>query len=240
MELGVGLGVSKLPSGGGVPKADMLELSASFVSNINAGSPVDGDPVYFMGDTSGNNIDFEMSAFLNQPIYRDSGFGTNNMPCVEFDGINDFLQRLLSGGLSVPYTGFIVSQNTSPGDVLALSTNHYVTMGYFGDKPSVTYGSGDRDILPYVPSPPITDPHLFDWVQKVGIQTTSNWNGNFLMTLNPNLTNPIMGGYKFIGRRLGGNICGMKLAEIRLYNGVLTNVQINAVRGDLNDKFGLY
>jgi len=31
-----------------VPQADMLEISASFGSNINAGSPVDGDPVYFM------------------------------------------------------------------------------------------------------------------------------------------------------------------------------------------------
>lgn len=223
-----------------VPQADMLEISASFGSNINAGSPVDGDPVYFMGDASGNNIDFEMSALLSQPIYRDSGFGTNNMPYIEFDGINDWLQRSLTSGLSVPYTGFIVSQNTSPGDVLALSTNHYVTMGYFGDKPAVTYGSGDRDILPYVPSPPITDPHLFDWVQKLGIQTTSNWNGNFLMNLNPNAGNPIMGGQKFIGRRLGGSISGMKLAEIRLYNGVLTANQIASVQKELNKKYGLY
>jgi hypothetical protein len=39
-----------------IPQADILNLSASFGSNINAGSPVDGDPVYFMGDTSGGGI----------------------------------------------------------------------------------------------------------------------------------------------------------------------------------------
>lgn len=224
----------------GVPQADLLNLSASFGSNINAGSPVDGDPVYFMGDTSGNNIDFVQATLLNQPIYRDSGFGTNNMPYVEFDGINDSLNFPLQGRLSVPYTGFIVAQLTgTAGTVLSLATLHWITLGYGGNKMQVVFGSGDSDISS-IPTPPITDPHLFDWGQQLGIQTTANWNGNFLMNLNPNLSNPSMGGTANIGRRGGGAYCGMKLAEIRLYDGILTASQITAVRNDLNNKYGLY
>jgi hypothetical protein len=223
-----------------LPRVDLLELSASFGSNINAGSPVDGDPVYFMGDTSGNNIDFVQATLLNQPIYRDSGFGTNNMPYVEFDGINDSLRFPLFGRLSVPYTGFIVAQLTGTvGTVLSLASVHWVTLGYGGDKMQVVFGSGDSDISPIL-STPITDPHLFDWVQKVGIQTTSNYNGNFLMTLNPNASKPSMGGPVNIGVRGGGAWCGMKLAEIRLYDGELTASQIASVQNDLNNKYGLY
>jgi hypothetical protein len=217
-----------------------VQLWVNATDGVNDGEPTNADPVYFLENLAGNGYDFEQSTLLNQPIYRDSGFGSNNMPCIEFDGINDSLHFPLQGRFTVPYTAFIVAQKTGiGGTVLSLSSIHWVTLGYGGDKMQLVFASGNSDISP-IPSPAITDPHLFDWVQKVGIQTTSNWNGNFLMNLNPNPGKPNLGGPAAIGVRGGGAPCGMKLAEIIMYDRVLNEAEHDAVRDYLNAKYALY
>jgi len=225
----------------GAPQADMLDLSASFGSNINAGSPVDGDPVYFMGDTSGNGFDFVQATLLNQPIYKDSGFGTNNMPYVEFDGINDFLKFPLAGRLTVPYTGFMVSKmgTNVAGAPFNLASLHWIQVAPSISRIDIVHGSGDADYGPSGSSE-ILNNHLLDWVEEVGTSHTFNLNGTLLMNTNPNAGNPSMGGFPLIGQRGGGAPKDFQLAEIRLYDGILTASEIRAVRNDLNKKYAIY
>ena len=224
----------------GVPQADLLELSASFGSNINAGSPVDGDPVYFMGDTSGNNIDFVQAAFLRQPIYRDSGFGANNMPYIQFDGINDNLAFPLNGRLSVPYTAFMVSKmgTNTAGAPLSLSSIHWLQVAPSVPRVDIVHGSGDTDFGPAAPD--ILNSHLIDWVEEIGTSHAFNLNGALLMNTNPNPGNPNMGGPAIIGQRGGGAPKDFQLAEFRMYDGILTASEITAVRNDLNNKYAIY
>ena len=222
-----------------VPQADMLELSASFKSNINAGSPVDGDPVYFMGDTSGNNIDFVQAVFLRQPIYRDSGFGANNMPYIQFDGINDNLAFPLNGRLSVPYTAFMVSKmgTNVAGAPISLSSLHWIQTNPSTTRIGIIHGSGDAD---YAFTSDTLNNHLLDWVEEVSTSHAFNLNGALLMNTNPNPGNPNLGGPAIIGQRGGGAPKDFQLAEFRMYDGILTASEITAVRNDLNKKYGLY
>ena len=222
-----------------VPQADMLDLSVSFGSSINASSPVDGDPVYFMGDTSGNGFDFVQATLLNQPIYKDSGFGTNNMPYVEFDGINDFLKFPLAGRLTLPYTGFMVSKmgTNVAGAPFSLASVHWIQVNPSTTRIGIIHGSGDAD---YAFTSDTLNNHLLDWVEEVGTSHTFNLNGTLLMNTNPNVGNPNMGGFPLIGQRGGGAPKDFQLAEIRLYDGILTASEIDAVRNDLNRKYGLY
>ncbi len=222
-----------------VPKADMLDLSASFGSNINAGSPRDGDPVYFMGDTSGNNIDFVQATLLNQPIYRDSGFGANNMPYIQFDGINDSLNFPLQGRLSVPYTAFMVSKmgTNVAGALLSLSSIHWIQTNPSTTRIGIIHGSGDAD---YAFTSDTLNNHLLDWVEEVSTSHAFNLNGALLMNTNPNPGNPNLGGSALLGRRGGGAYKDFQLAEYRMYDGILTASQIQAVRNDLNNKYAIY
>ena len=223
-----------------LPQVDLLELSASFGSNINAGSPVDGDPVYFMGDTSGNDVDFVQAVFLRQPIYRDSGFGANNMPYIQFDGINDNLGFPLFGKFSIPYTAFMVSKNGTnvTGAPLSLSSLHWLQVGPVTPSIGIVHGSGDVDTSPAAPD--LLNNHLIDWVEEVGTSHAFNLNGALLMNTNPNPGNPNLGGPAIIGQRGGGAPKDFQLAEIRMYDGILTASEITAVRNDLNNKYAIY
>jgi len=222
-----------------IPKADMLELSASFGSNINAGSPVDGDPVYFMGDTSGGGNDYSQGTLLNQPIYRDSGFGANNMPYIEFDGINDFLLDANPYNYALPYTAFMVSKmgTNVAGASLNLGSLHWIQTNPSTTRIGIIHGSGDAD---YAFTSDTLNNHLLDWVEEVGTSHAFNLNGALLMNTNPNPGNPNFGGNKLIGRRSGGAYKDFQLAEIRMFDGILTASQIQAVRNDLNNKYAIY
>lgn len=224
----------------GVPQADLLNLSASFGSNINAGSPVDGDPVYFMGDTSGGGNDYSQGILLNQPIYRDSGFGANNMPYIEFDGINNYLLDATPFNYNLPYTAFMVSKNGTnvAGAPFSLASLHWLQVAPATPSIGIVHGSGDVDTSPAAPN--ILNSHLIDWVEEVSTSHAFNLNGALLMNTNPNPGNPSLGATKLIGRRGGGAYKDFQLAEIRMYNGILTASQITAVRNDLNNKYGLY
>ena len=240
MKLGLGQTIIHSSILQGAPQVDLLNLSASFGNNINAGFPVDGDPVYFMGDTSGGGNDYSQGTLLNQPIYRDSGFGTNNMPYVEFDGINDYLLDATPFNYALPYTAFMVSKNGTnvTGATLSLGSLHWLQVAPAVPRVDIVHGSGDVDYGPAAPD--ILNSHLIDWVEEVGTSHAFNLNGALLMNTNPNPGNPNLGGTKLIGRRGGGAYKDFQLAEIRMYNGILTTSEIDAVRNDLNNKYGLY
>lgn len=250
MELGVGLGVSKLPSGGGVPSFESISgkiLWLDAEKNVNGGSPTNNDPVNRWDGLSAQSNSWEQSTFLNQPIWKMEGFGTNNKPYIQFDGINDFLSWIFPyNGLVVPYTAFMVQQKLgalSNDTSIALDSIHYVVPNYSGNRFYMAFASGDVDISPSAPTSTAT-PHLFDWVIKVGTQTIANYNGNFLFNLNPNVGNPIVGtglaNKKYIGRRSGGAWLNFNLAEFIIYDRALTPTEIGIVQTHLNNKYGLY
>jgi len=193
-----------------------------------------------MGDTSGGGNDYSQGTLLNQPIYRDSGFGTNNMPYVEFDGINDYLLDATPFSYTLPYTEFMVSKNGTnvAGATLNLGSLHWIQVAPTVPRVDIVHGSGDTDFGPTASD--ILNNHLIDWVEEVGTSHAFNLNGALLMNTNPNPGNPSLGGTKLIGRRGGGAYKDFQLAEIRMYDGILTASEIDAVRNDLNRKYGLY
>ncbi len=214
---------------------------------VNGGSPANDDPVNRWDDLSSESNSFEQTTFLNQPIWKMDGFGTNNKPYIQFDGVNDFLSWVYPyNGLVLPYTAFMVQQKlgTFTNDTsLQLGGLHYVTPNNSFDRFTMAFGSGDVDTSPSAPTSAAT-PHLFDWVIKVGTQTSANYNGNFLFNLNPNAGNPNIGiGFankKYIGRRSGGAWINFNLSEFIIYNRALTSEEIGIVQTHLNNKYGLY
>jgi hypothetical protein len=244
VELGRGLGVSKLPSGGGVPSFESISgkiLWLDAEKQVNGGSPANDDPVNRWDDLSSQSNSWEQTTFLNQPIWKMEGFGTNNKPYIQFDGVNDFLEWVFPyNGLVVPYTAFIVQQKLDVTNTtsLQLATLHDIWT-ISANRFYVSFASGDVDISPSAPTS-TANPHLFDWVQKVGTQTSANYNGNFLFNLNPNAGKPIIGGQKYIGRRSGGAWSNFNLSELIIYNRALTPEEIGVVQTHFNDKYQLY
>jgi hypothetical protein len=70
---------------------------------INQEVSQNGDNVYTWMDKSGNGYDFIQATAIQQPIWNNSGFGTNSKANITFDGSDDLLANT-TFPLSVPMT----------------------------------------------------------------------------------------------------------------------------------------
>jgi hypothetical protein len=69
----------------------VLHLNANEPTTINGGSPVNNDLVSNWNDISAGGNNANQINPANQPVYKSNGFGGNNMPYIEFDGVSEFL-----------------------------------------------------------------------------------------------------------------------------------------------------
>jgi hypothetical protein len=161
------------------------------------------------------------------------------MPYIEFDGINDFLLDATPFSYALPYTAFMVSKmgTNVAGATLNLGSLHWIQTNPSTTRIGIIHGSGDAD---YAFTSDTLNNHLLDWVEEVSTSHAFNLNGALLMNTNPNPGNPNLGGNKLIGRRSGGAYKDFQLAEIRMFDGILTSGEIAAVRNDLNNKYAIY
>jgi len=94
MSLGSGIGISKPSRLSGVfSPSDLsgLKFWGKADAGINGGSPTDLDAVSLWSDQSGLGNDATQGTGVSQPIWHSSGFGSNSMPYLDFDGSNDQL-----------------------------------------------------------------------------------------------------------------------------------------------------
>ena len=76
-----------------IPSIPNLEfwVDASDTTTINGGVVADGDPIYEWLDKSGNGHHVIQNTFISQPLWKQSGFGSKSKSYVQMDGINDFM-----------------------------------------------------------------------------------------------------------------------------------------------------
>lgn len=73
----------------------ILWLDAPDATKINTGTPIDLDQVNTFVDKSPGSNNFINITGIQQPIWHANGFGSNNLPYISFDGIDDFLENTL-------------------------------------------------------------------------------------------------------------------------------------------------
>ena len=96
MELGVGLGVSKTRKRSGGITPDQISdlefwIDGSDTTTINGGVVENDDPIFKWNDKSGNDHHVIQNTFISQPLWKQSGFGSNSKSYIQMDGINDFM-----------------------------------------------------------------------------------------------------------------------------------------------------
>ncbi len=191
----------------------------------------DGAAVSVWGDASGNGNHAAQSDPARQPTYVVNGI--NSLPSVRFDG-NDILTSVASFGN--PYSIFSVTQMEGTQNFrLVTSQDVNWLMGNWGGQQNVMHAGGWVESVAGVPAD--TLPHLYAAMGD-GVRTTFVHNGQVLAW---NGT-----GTAHIGRlKLGGYGTGFSeaskadVAEVIVYDRVLTPAEQASVQGYLAGKYGL-
>ena len=234
-----------------------LWLAADDLSTINAGSPVDGVQVNTWGNKGPGINDAVQASSTNQPIWRDSGFGVNSTPYLDFDGVNDYLMLLTLYSKPAEYTAYAVFEHDtnnsvailadlrSNGDSFSASVNIRVEGGVFRNQ----FGDASNNVsfINSTETFSFNTPYTVESKYITGNQVTEMWSNGVGLTENLIGASPAssIGGTPrgmsvgrlgdFNGRYLNG-----KVAEILLYDVPLVSDDQDSIRQYLRNKYATY
>jgi hypothetical protein len=212
--------------------------------------------------TGDGSQDATQATSANQPLFVTSAAGLNNQPVVRFDGVKDSTgDRLLLGNLSNKFTTgeatlFVVYTGDS-----SLGANYSVyssgniggtywdqgKVGPFYGATAFNYRYNENGAFGNYPDTPCAGNHIVEF--RAGSDYTAFTNGVSLGTLTVANTATASGGsYKFWGgndHRIGNDSANEGLnfrgdvAEIIIYNRILTDTERNQVGAYLEERYGI-
>jgi hypothetical protein len=197
----------------------------------------DGDRVIAWEDQSGTGGDMAVRASLDQDTARPTLklAAINGHPALSFDGVNDNLQNLVSYGY--PNTVFIVGHynGSSPrGRILSGTSNNWL-MGWHGGYRDRFYANG------WIYSPtPATDNswQIYATDHSASIQRIFRNNQALQANSVANTQGPV--GLN-LGSQQGASEWSIaEVAEVIVYDRVLTDAERQAVFTYLNARYGVY
>lgn len=200
----------------------------------DAGITLNGSNVSQWDDQSGNGRNFKQATATNQPAFLANSINST-YPSIDFDGSNDFLALDADYNVTDPMTWFVVYKRDT-------NTNQGVITGGSGAYPYLQYGSTF-----YIGASTRTAAMTSGvWylrgatLSALATTTTAYSNGVSLgVGGNPGAGSRkvrYLGQYNFeADKYLDG-----KIAEILIYNKILTGTEINNVNGYLNTKYAIY
>ena len=223
-------------------KAD-LPIEDNLVMHLDAGTisgVADESVIPIWNDLSEGNNRATQTAASAQPVYVSTSDDYNGLPCVQFDGVDDWMDLNESmvnvGSFTLFLVGkfdrvegtnmyFISAQGGSGNDRLRIAS-------YNGQIQSRIGNSGDYTLIDHRSD----DTHLFvvtsatnAWVDGVYVDGPENTS-----TLTPDNNGFVLGSYSGSKDFLEGSI-----AEVILYNQVLSQEQSNTIGLYLADKYNI-
>lgn len=252
----------------------MIGLSyGNFASSGGGGfTPADLNPVLWLdagvgvtetaGATSAwanqgsGSRDATQGTALNQPTYNATGFGTNNLPYLDFDGTNSFLtcgteySKLANYTIFTVFEADVVANKLLYGDAdnsvnfRSAGAVCYLTGGkfnhFFGDGTNYTTSTTSSSYS-------ANTPYILQATHVDGEALTSlNLNGDDLeVNVGGNGATSSVAGTKYNfsigqGGQYGGLRFNGKIAEILIFNSVLSTDNITNMETYLNDKYATY
>ncbi len=247
----------KNPNSGTVIPDPVLHLDANIPDSINGGSPSNNDPIDTWGNL-GTGITNATGSGTSRPLYKSSGFGSNNTAYLEFDGADDYL-TLGTTYSKLPertvfsiaeFNGALVQQSVIIENQIGVSKEAGIFQGVRSTNFEVTVGDGTdfsrcQDIgaagvvttnTPYLFSDSYTPGDDRPKMYLNGTRLTEDIKSGSGITAiagdKKELTIGRFGG--FSGWFLDG-----KVAEILVYDTTLTDEQILAIHTELLSKYGI-
>ncbi len=213
-----------------VPNTMRVWVKADDNTSFNGGSINDLDAVSAWNRQAPSTVDFFQGSAINQPTYHSNGFGTNDMPYVDFTG-NEWLRSLYS--LTQPFTTVIIAQKNSSDGVdgiygnevgvdFQIYTNGSTLSTYC--QTVLAYGSIGLDTL-------MIKVVNFSVNSKIGVNNLPTNNGD---SGTGSLVNPTLGRL-----RLGTQIGDLRIAEVMQYEGVVSDSDLLNLWSYSDSKYGL-
>lgn len=211
----------------------LFQDSAGIIPAIN-----DGDPVGYWKDKSGNSKNATQSTAANRPTLKTSIQNSKNI--LRFDGSNDGLAGSDTGFSTTTSTVFIVCKSAIAGN------DNYPIM--FGTDAStqlvgLTTYNNQMQITQYGASTYVaftTNAWNLVYFTKSSNSWTMNLNGTSASTTMT--TSTVLSGNYGVGFNKSGNRAFFNgdIAEILIYNSVLSTAQLQQVQTYLNQKWGAF
>ena len=235
-----------------------LHLDASDSSTVNLGSPVNNDPVDTWLDKSLSNNNASQSTPANQPVYKSSGFGVNSLPYIEFDGASEFMNLGKRISKMSNHTAIIVFETdnttssqtglsdlkntatagTSSIQLASFSSTDDRLVSNFGDGTNNSQSKGSTVLspsTPYIHTNTYTDgdTELAMYLNGVAETVTP------IATASSEISGTAYG--MAIGRagEFSGNYFNGKIAEIKIWNRVLSASELTTEHDALKTKYGI-
>src|SRR5207249_2462345 len=188
-------------------------------------------------DQSGNHADASQATAANQPLWVDGAI--NGRPAVRFDGANDYfvLPNFLNG--TTQAEAFVVLKATvdAPTDAHGLWRVGGAGGDYYPSSDGMIYESFGATTTYVVgnPAQPLDQYHLYNAAGKAG-EWTARINGLIQYSTTNNTygyyTAPVLGAW-------GSTYFDGAVAEVLIYNRVLSAAERDAVNSYLNSKYAL-
>ena len=212
-------------------------------------------------DKSGYNYNVSQSNILNQPVYTSSTLNPNvSLPCVSFDGSNQFLSLSGISFSSTSYTYFTVaaiSRNEIYGfafsmdgvsDIPPLESNYFLWANDQGSGTDRVYAGadnkswfwrinsgGDRQLTETDGLYLLSVTGITDGDSRATLNDFVALPNDFISANTPNTITSIAIGGPTGSTSIYQSIC--EVMEIRVYDCVLTETQINNILLELKDKW---
>ena len=221
-----------------------LRLDANAITGLN-----DGDPVSTWNDTSGNGFNAAQSTAGQKPTYKINQM--NGKPVVRFDGSNDVLTN--SANATGAQTWFLVYRQANTSGIQTIASLYDPSGATSYDEVALlTFGGYQNislrmDYLSFGNSVGInpaldTSGHILAFnYNGAGNSTPSNYGITYDQTAQTTLVSSTFarntGEGGTIGARPASNFLNGDLAEMIVYNGVLSASDYSGIQGYLYDKW---
>lgn len=210
---------------------DISNLKAWY--KADAGVTLNGPTVSQWDDYSGNARHLKQTTAANQPTYLTNTI--NGLPSIDFDGVNDYLLTDATLNTGDAMTMFCVFKKES-------ASSQGIITGGSGAYQFLQYGSAF-----YIGGAQKVNTMTTDlWYIRSGTRTTAGAlaehfsNGSSLGTTAGGGTEHSL--FRYVGTYnfQAANYTDGKIAEILIYQGVLTGAQMTEIHNYLNSKYAIY
>jgi hypothetical protein len=196
-----------------------------------------GEQVYSWADKSGNGYDFINETATQQPIYNSTGFGTNSLANIVFDGSDDFLQNVTIP-LTTPMTLIIAQNRAADGNNVYFSEDGGTANWYF----LIYTTNGTRIYQGGVSGEDSVNVPVGDYVTR----WTLDGANSYVQQNDGTKTNVTVGttadkAGAFLGKPgAWGAAFNGSMSEVILTSDSIADVDMTSVLNYLNSKYGIY
>jgi hypothetical protein len=231
---------------------DWISLSTLLKDNNTVGSDTIAEGyVWRMLDKSGNANHMTQDTASSQPKWINSGFGTQNKPYIQFDGVDDFMSNIQALNDSQGTLIMVVDSASSASGTFADfnfgATTRYLRLRFVNNKLNGTQRNFDTPDTfdgnttvsantKYIVAMASDESQYYLWVNN-GSETISMTSG----VDNGDWIDAITSGSR--GYYIGGNTSSkfeFKMTEYLYYNVKITDAEFNNIATYLNNKYGIY